>query len=355
MPATDATIAPPPAEVTRPEAMTLAQATTPVRPRRAAASIEGFRAKLTGFAPVIAALLALAVHASVRNAPDAGAPGLYTRALGVVLIVMLVLGLSHLFFVPFRRWYATKAPIYAGAVAVLCAWELITTKFRALPLPYFPGPEMVLRSLVDDWRLLAESTYHSLALLLSGYVLGVILGVTSGVLIGWSPRVRYWAMPVLKVIGPIPAPAWIPLALVLFPTSFAGGVAMIAMAVWFPVTMLTSSGVSNVRVSYLDVARTLGAGRAFLIFRVAVPSALPSIFIGLFMGLCTSFLTLMAAEMLGVQAGLGWYVNWAQAWAEYAKVYGALIIIAAFFSSIMTLLFKLRDRVLVWQKGVIKW
>jgi NitT/TauT family transport system permease protein len=28
---------------------------------------------------------------------------------------------------------------------------------------------------------------------------------------------------------------------------------------------------------------------------------------------------------------------------------------SVFFSSIMTLLFAIRDRVLVWQKGVIKW
>jgi NitT/TauT family transport system permease protein len=28
---------------------------------------------------------------------------------------------------------------------------------------------------------------------------------------------------------------------------------------------------------------------------------------------------------------------------------------AAFFSTIMTILFKVRDHVLVWQKGVIKW
>ena len=57
------------------------------------------------------------------------------------------------------------------------------------------------------------------------------------------------------------------------------------MAVWFPVTMLTSSGIANVPVSYLDVARTLGAGRRYLIFRVAIPAAMPSIFLGLFMGL----------------------------------------------------------------------
>ncbi|PYL13476.1 MAG: hypothetical protein DMF43_05150 [Verrucomicrobia bacterium] len=130
---------------------------------------------------------------------------------------------------------------------------------------------------------------------------------------------------------------------------------LIALAVWFPVTMLTASGISNTRASYLDVARTLGAGRAYLVFRVAIPAAIPNIFIGLFMGLGASFLTLVVAESVGVKSGLGWYVSWAQGWAEYGKVYAALIIMAAFFSTLMTLLFKLRDHVLVWQKGVIKW
>ena len=57
-------------------------------------------------------------------------------------------------------------------------------------------------------------------------------------------------------------------------------IGIIALAVWFPVTMLTASGISNTRASYLDVARTLGAGRAYLIFRVAIPAAMPNIFIG---------------------------------------------------------------------------
>ena len=109
------------------------------------------------------------------------------------------------------------------------------------------------------------------------------------------------------------------------------------------------------RLAKWDVARTLGAGPRYLIFRVAIPAAMPSIFIGLFMGLGTSFLTLIVAETVGVKAGLGWYISWAQGWAEYGKVYAALVIMAVFFSSIMTLLFKVRDRILVWQKGTIKW
>src|SRR5256886_13012248 len=143
--------------------------------------------------------------------------------------------------------------------------------------------------------------------------------------------------------------------MVISPSALISAVALIALAVWFPVTMLTASGISNTRASYLDVARTLGAGRAYLIFRVAVPAAVPNIFIGLFMGLGASFLTLVVAESVGVKSGLGWYVSCAQGWAEYGKVFAALIIMAAFFSTILTVLFKIRDRAMGWDKVAIKW
>ena len=83
----------------------------------------------------------------------------------------------------------------------------------------FPGPAAVLRSLINDRALLLDSTWHSLVLLLSGYALGVIVGLVSGVCIGWSTSVRYWGMPLLKVVGPIPATAWIPLAMVVSPSA----------------------------------------------------------------------------------------------------------------------------------------
>jgi NitT/TauT family transport system permease protein len=255
-----------------------------------------------------------------------------------------------------------SAPLFAAGVLLLCAWDLITLKLNLMPLPYFPGPDGVLQTLVDDWRGaglgqpgLAECITHSLVLLLGGYFVGATVGIVCGVLIGWYAPARYWGMPVMKIVGPIPATALIPMALMLFPSPLLSAISLIALAVWFPVTMLTLSGVANTRASYLDVARTLGARPAFLVFRVAIPAAMPSIFVGLFMGLGTSFLTLIVAEAVGVQAGLGWYIDWARAYSDYKKVYAALVIMSVFFSTIMTLLFKLRDYVLVWQKGTIKW
>jgi NitT/TauT family transport system permease protein len=313
-------------------------------------------ASLRTWLPVTAATaICLGIHWFVSTTEPAAETRSYFVFLFSVLGVSIVLAFAQIASLPLREWMRRMGPILAAALLLLGVWEIITSGFRLLPLPYFPSPAGVFQSLINDRALLFDSTWHSLILLLGGYALGVIAGLISGICIGWSSPVRYWGMPVLKVVGPIPATAWIPLAMVVSPSAIFSAASLIALAVWFPVTMLTASGISNTRASYLDVARTLGAGRGYLIFRVAIPAALPSIFIGLFMGLGASFLTLVVAETVGVKSGLGWYVSWAQGWAEYGKVFAALVIMAAFFSTIMTLLFKVRDRVLVWQKGVIKW
>jgi NitT/TauT family transport system permease protein len=312
----------------------------------------GWLAKL-GFPLAVAA--AYGIHISISREE----PPLETRNYSIFLASLgglgLFAGVLQFFLTGFRRWMQETWPILAAAVLVFTGIEIITTGVRLLPLPYFPSPPKILQSALNDRALIWESTYHSLFLLARGYLLGVLMGLVTGVCIGWFRTARYWGMPVMKIVGPIPATAWIPLALILSPSATLSAICLIAIAVWFPVTMLTASGIANTRSSYLDVARTLGAKPSYLIFRVAIPAAMPNIFLGLFMGLGAAFLTLVVAETVGVKSGLGWYLGWSREWAEYGKVFAALGIMAIFFSTIMTGLFALRDRVLVWQKGTIKW
>lgn len=305
--------------------------------------------------PAVAAKAALLVHTLPPSQQTALSTRAYPMRLGALLTVSLVAALACWVWTWPRPWIRHHVPRLAGAIVLLEFWDLVTLKLAWMPLPYFPGPDQVLRGMWDDRSMLLESTYHSLSLLLSGYSAGAVAGLISGVLIGWSRSIRYWGMPLLKVVGPIPATAYVPLVLALFANAFVSGSALIALAVWFPMTMLTSSGIANVPVSYLDVARTLGAGRGYSISRVAIPAAMPSIFLGLFMGLGASFLTLIVAETVGVKSGLGWYLKWQPGYVEYAKVYAALIIMSAFFSGLMTLLFRIRDRVLGWQRDIISW
>jgi NitT/TauT family transport system permease protein len=182
-----------------------------------------------------------------------------------------------------------------------------------------------------------------------------VLGFIGGVALGWSKTFSYWCMPILKLIGPVPASAWIPATFFLFPSIFQASVFLVALASGIPVAILTASGVNTVNRSYYDVARTLGADNRYLVLRVAIPAALPNVFVGLFMGLYYSFAVLVVAEMLGAKYGLGWYLQFQTAYSAYANVYAALIIIALICSGLVKLLFVVRDRLLAWQKGVVQW
>ena len=255
----------------------------------------------------------------------------------------------------FAAGVQARAPWLLALGLFLSLWEVATAKFAWLPLPFFPPPQAIIEVYTDDLPKLLDSVLASVRLQLGGYAIGAAAGFLTGVSIGWSRSVGYWVHPLLRFIGPLPATAWLPFAFFTFPSSWSASTFLIALATGFPVTVLTWSGVASVSNAYYDVARTLGAKPSFLVLKVAIPAALPHVFVGLFMGLGSSFAVLVVAEMIGVKAGLGWYLQWAQGWGAYANMYAALLVMAVMCSGLVTLLFKVRDRLLAWQKGLLRW
>ncbi|MET0947559.1 MAG: ABC transporter permease subunit [Pseudomonas sp.] len=300
---------------------------------------------------VVAALIVYVPNAT-RNWP-------MTQGLAnLCLAVAALIGLAGIV----GRWLPAVSrrvrPAGAWLIALpilLGIWELLTAKLGVLPVPFFAPPQALLDVYVEDWPRLGDSLLHSAVLLGTGVALGAATGFVAGVAIGWSTSIGYWLHPVLRILGPVPSTALLPLCFFLFPTSWSASVFLIALATWFPVTVLTWSGVASVDKAYYDVARTLGAKPGFLIFNVAIPAALPHVFVGLFMGLGASFSTLVVAEMMGVKSGIGWYLQWAQGWAAYANMYAALLIMALACSGLISGLFLIRDRLLAWQQGAMKW
>lgn len=301
---------------------------------------------------VVVALLIRYVPNATRNWPMT--QGLANLCLVVAALIVVLGVVGHWLAKVAVRVRAVGAWLIALPV-LLGAWELLTAKLGILPVPFFAPPQALLDVYVEDWPRLADSLWHSALLLGSGVALGAATGFVAGVAIGWSRSIGYWLHPVLRILGPVPSTALLPLCFFLFPSSWSASVFLIALATWFPVTVLTWSGVASVDKAYYDVARTLGAKQGFLIFKVAIPAALPHVFVGLFMGLGASFSTLVVAEMMGVKSGIGWYLQWAQGWAAYANMYAALLIMALACSGLISALFLIRDRLLAWQKGAMKW
>lgn len=275
--------------------------------------------------------------------------------LGAALVLYLIFYAVSFFRPSLREKLEYKAYFYAGAALFLNILNLLTVKFAILPVLYFPSLDRVFGVLFEDSAFLAKCLAYSARLLFIGWFCGAIVGMLTGIAIGFNKNFSYWVQPLVRVLGPIPSTAWIPIVLIAFPSAVSASAFLIALAVWFPTTVLTSSGIAAIPNAYFEVSSTLGAGSFYRIAKVGIPAAMPHMFLGLFNGTCSSFITLVTAEMLGAKYGIGWYINWQKEMMAYANVYAGLIIIAVTFFILITLLFKFRDHVLAWQKGVIKW
>jgi NitT/TauT family transport system permease protein len=304
----------------------------------------------------IAAVFWAATALATIAIPDVvpwGSAGLFAIITASGAAVLLVLSFINHRLGSFGRKLVHSGPWLVAIGVWLLLWEITTAKSGWLPKPFFSPPHGLLNVYVADWERLLICIAYSMRLWALGFGLGTIVGFAVGVALGWSKRFNYWGMPILKLIGPVPATAWIPCTFFFFPTTFDASVFIVALASGIPVAILTASGVGSVNRAFYDVARTLGASQRYMIFRIAVPASLPHVFVGLFMALYYSFAVLVVAEMLGAKYGLGWYIQFQTAYSGYANVYATLIIMSLICAGIVRLLFLARDHLLQWQKGFI--
>ena len=308
------------------------------------------------FLPFAGAVFALALQLLIKDSRrhPAALHSYYANLLLIFAVLALAAFVSSFFFKKAKSFLEKNGPVIAVSFVLLSVLNILTVKTAILPVMLFPSFDNILSVFVESRALILRCVFHSVKLLFTGIFFGVLVGFLTGVGLGFSRRFNYWVNPFIKIIGPIPATAWIPIALVVFPGTFGASVFIVALSVWFPVLLLTSSGIQNVPNAYFEVGKTLGAGRFYQIFRIAIPAALPNIFQGLFFGICSSFIALMTAEMFGAKAGIGWFINMEKELAEFKGVYAGLILIAVFCSVILKILFMVKDRTLRWQKGLVK-
>ena len=280
--------------------------------------------------------------------------GFYRIVLAALILIYLI-GAVRAYFDAYRRQRYVKQAAFRFAMGiVLAVFDFVGTKLRVTPQPFFPGPAQILETFLMESDQVWQNLLYSLRLFGVGFALGVLLGVGTGIVIGWFPKAYYWIYPVLKITGVIPSVAWIPFAMTIFPIPFNAAVFLIVIASWFPVASQTAFGIQSTPKSQFEAARTLGGSTGYLVFHVAIPHAMPQIFTGVTTACAGTFTCLVMAEMMGQPGGLGYYINVAKVWAAYYKIFAAIIIMAILFSLILAILGVIRSYVLRWQRGQFK-
>jgi len=170
----------------------------------------------------------------------------------------------------------------------------------------------------------------SLARVLGGYCLAVLVAIPLGFFIGTSPLLNRALNPFIQILKPVSPLAWMPLALYTIKDSGKSAIFVIFICSIWPLLINTAFGVASVRKEWLNVARTLEVSRLRMAFRVILPAAAPTIMTGMRISIGIAWLVIVAAEMLVGGTGIGYFV-----WNEWNNLSIANVIIAILLIGVM--------------------
>jgi NitT/TauT family transport system permease protein len=213
-------------------------------------------------------------------------------------------------------------------LVVLLVWQLGASSsawfgFRMPWLGRLPTPVEVLvtwRQLLDDpgyWRSWAVSFLR----VLLGFSVAALVGVPFGLLLALKPLLRATLFPVFELFRPVPPLAWVPAAIIFWPTQWLSIAFVIFLGAFYPIVVNVLGGVKTLDVRFVQAARSMGASNWNVFRRLLLPALLPSICAGMEVGMGITWEVVVAAEMIsgggsGSAAasggGLGFFI-----WSSY--------------------------------------
>ena len=237
-----------------------------------------------------------------------------------------------------RRWFALNRgrlrAVLFGALALalfLVAWHLLT-KYRVNIYVRFlnvPSPEQVFERAArafNDPKFFAHLALSCRRILI-GFILASVIAIPLGLVMGRFRIIREFVFPVSEVFRPIPAIAWVPMSIMLWPSNEESIVFITFLGSFFPILINTLHGMAMVDQVLVRAAQCLGARETVIFREVYFPASLPHIFTGLTVGMGVAWVSLIAAEMISGQFGIGYFTWEAYSLVQYSDIVLGMICI----------------------------
>lgn len=242
-----------------------------------------------------------------------------------------------------------------GSLSVgVVLWHIATTinldfyiNFSNVPEPYKVFTAFIAHIQTEIfWTHIGVSMRR----ILISYSIAVVLGIGIGLIMGRSRIARSFVMPYIEVIRPIPAVAWIPLAILMWPTEESSIIYITFLGALFPIVLNTLHGVEQTPEVLVRAVQSLGASRVDVFRHVVIPAALPSIAAGLAIGMGVSWFSLLAGEIISGQYGIGYFTWNAYSLINYQDIVVGMLVIGGLGTASTAAVKFATSPMLKWQK-----
>lgn len=232
----------------------------------------------------------------------------------------------------YKVWYQRSLSLiarYGLLVLFFAGWQIASSTgwLNAAVIPPLDKIFVALWNGITQGALLGDITI-SLQRAGLAFFAAIVVGIPLGLFMGQIRPLEQALDPILQLFRQTSALALYPIFILLLGLGETSKVFVIFWAALFPILLSTISGVKEVDGKLLEMAKTFGAGRLTLFYRVIVPASVPSIFVGLRLSATTALLLLIAAEMIGANQGIGFRVINAQYNFQIPMMFAAIFLLA---------------------------
>lgn len=260
-----------------------------------------------------------------------------------------------------KGWKSAKYKIirWCSIISFFGIWQIfgiLNRQHKFFNPVFLPTPSDILKVGYDmvESGIMMQHLLSSLGRILLGFGVGTAVAVILGIIITRSELMESIVDPVLSLIGPIPAFAFLPLFIIWFGVGEFPKVVLIAFATFLPILTYTVDGLKSVHPTLIRSALSLGASEFDIFTKVILKSALPNIFTGMRVSLGLTFSALVVAEMMGADKGLGFIIVDARNWFKTANMFLAAAMIGILYSVFDLGLRSLAKALFKWKRGGMK-
>ena len=233
----------------------------------------------------------------------------------------------------YHRWARTILITASSLVIFILIWWNLSSIVNSAAIP---APTKVWDAMLNLFKYgdpvsgmtMWSHIGISMERFISGFALALVVSVPMGLLIGYSKTLGEFMNPILEILRPIAPIAWAPV--LLFATGYTWGpILVVFMGIFFPLLSNTTFGVKKIDRNLIDAARTLGASRAQVFYKVMFPCAVPYIMNGVRVGSGIGWMCIVASELYAsFGGGIGYFVGIQASIGAWPNVFVGIIIIA---------------------------
>jgi NitT/TauT family transport system permease protein len=223
------------------------------------------------------------------------------------------------------RRHALTSLLWVCSIGLLFGFWYLGTKYRwdfYIRFNNIPTPAEVLAKVaeVNKSEKFLVNIGISVRRIVAGFGIAALIAIPMGLAIGRYRFMRDLLLPMCEVLRPIPAIAWVPMSIMLWPTNEVSIVFITFIGAFFPILLNTIHGVTALDSVLTRAGRCLGANELQMFWNVILPGAMPQIFTGLAVGMGVAWVSLIAAEMISGQFGVGYFTWEAYSLIAYSEI-----------------------------------